>query len=179
MKSTAGLSAAALLGVAVAGCGDRTDPAADPMPGNEVLLGDDRGGIPSAGNPLPELPPPRPPAPDEGGLRPLSRADIERELEPGAGCSLDDSGRGPLLVAVEGDAIVDQRGRIVHLKPEARTLGALMRGGRFTGDGLVLEIDREHQVEQEGEVTTWQATLRMRRGKLGFTSFHHRWSCGA
>ena len=125
-------------------------------------------------------PPPVPPPTDVGGLRPLSRADIERELEPGAGCSLDgDDQRGPLMVAVAGDAIINDAGKIVHLRSLARDLRELSKGGHFEGGGLQLEIEREHTIERMDEVTTWQATLRVARGPVGVTSFHHRWSCGA
>jgi hypothetical protein len=108
----------------------------------------------------------------------LGRKTIQRELASGAGCSLDFAPR-PLLAAVAGNAIVNDGGRVVHLKPEASDLGTLARGGRFVGDGLVVEIDREYQVETVDEVTIWQATLHVERGRQGFTSYHHRWSCGA
>lgn len=129
---------------------------------------------------LPGPPPPPPPAPSIGGLLPITRAAIERELEPGAGCSLDGNGTsGPLLVAVTDDAIVNLAGRIVHLKPKAADLATLFRGGQFVGQGVTVEVDREGEVERADEVTTWQATLHVRSGDTGFTSFHHRWSCGA
>jgi hypothetical protein len=91
---------------------------------------------------------------------------------------LGDAARGPLLAAVAGDAIINQGGRIVHLEPDAKSLNELVLGGRFVGDELVVGIDREHQVERIDEVTTWQATLRVERGRLGFVRFHERWSCG-
>ena len=108
----------------------------------------------------------------------MSRAAIERELPTGARCALGDFDRGPLLVAVERGAIVKQGGRIVHLKPDAKSLQQLLRGGRFVSDELVVSVDREHQVERIDKVTKWQATLRIERGRLRFTSFHERWSCG-
>jgi hypothetical protein len=114
-----------------------------------------------------------------GGLRPLSRSQIERELASGAGCALDGGEHEPLLVAVSGDAIVNDGGTIVHLRPSAGDLDELMLGGRFTADGIHVEIQREHRIEQVDEVTTWQATLRLTRGPTGFASFHHRWTCGA
>jgi membrane-associated protease RseP (regulator of RpoE activity) len=111
---------------------------------------------------------------------PIDRAAIERELEPGAGCSLDDGiPAGPLLVAVAGDAIVKINGRIVHVKPAANDLAELFKGGRFVAPGVTIEVQREGKVERVDEVTTWQATLHIRGGETGFTSFHHRWSCGA
>ena len=70
-------------------------------------------------------------------------------------------------------------GRIVHLKPEAGDLNELFQGGRFVGSGLVVEVERESEVERVDEVTSWQATLRVLSGKTGFTSYHHRWTCGA
>ena len=150
-------------------------PAANSVTGEEVVLQDDPGDSPLARNRLPE-PPPAPPPP--GSLLPLSQAAIERELPTGARCALGDSARGPLLVAVAGHAIVNESGRIVHLKPDAKSLQQLLRGGQFVGDELVVSVDREHQVERIGKVTKWQATLRVKRGRSGFTSFHHRWSCG-
>ena len=50
---------------------------------------------------------------------------------------------------------------------------------RFVGSGLVVEVERESEVERVDEVTSWQATLRVLSGKTGFTSYHHRWTCGA
>jgi hypothetical protein len=84
-----------------------------------------------------------------------------------------------LLVAVAGDAIVKEGGRIRHLMPEARDMHSLFRGGRFTDDGLIVEVRREHQLKRVDEVTTWQATLDVKRGRLGYTTYHMQWSCGA
>ena len=83
------------------------------------------------------------------------------------------------MVAVEGDAIINHDGRIMHLKPAARDLNALMQGGRFVGDHLVVVIDREHELGRDGEVGSWQATVRLQRGRHALVSFHHIWSCGA
>lgn len=146
------------------------------MPGNEVVLGHDQGSaVPR--NPLPEPPQP-PPAPPEGGLLPLSRVAIARELAPGTGCALDESARGPLLVSVAGDAIVNDGGRIVHLRSDAKNLEELARGGRFVGDELVITIERGNQAERSDGDATWDASLRIERGQVGFVSFHHRWTCG-
>lgn len=157
-------------------CGEQPSPQpADPMPGDIVELGNDRGGVPPPLNPLPDPPPPHAPASEFAGLTPLSRDEIERELARGAGCSID----GPLLVAVNGAAIVKEGGRVRHLKPEAKDLNSLFRGGRFVGDGLVVEVRREHELKRVDEVTTWQATLDVKRGRTGFTTYHMQWSCGA
>jgi hypothetical protein len=150
-------------------------PVPDAMPGDEVALGDDRGGLPAARNPVPDPPPPPPLAADFADLSPLSRAEIERELESGAGCSID----GPLLVAVDGDAIVKEGGRVRHLKPEATDLQALFRGGRFVGEGLVVEVRRELELKRQDELISWQATLDVKRGRRGYTTYHMQWSCGA
>jgi hypothetical protein len=123
--------------------------------------------------------PPPPPPHKVGDLRPLDQKHIARELASGAGCAIDDDQRGPLLVAVAGDAVVNDGGKIVHLQPLARDLEGLALGGLFAGGGLRVEIKREHRIEQVDEVTSWQATLRVTRGDRGFTSYHHRWSCGA
>ena len=152
-------------------------PGASSMVGEEVALEDDPGRAPLARDRLPE-PPPAPSVQSVGGLLPLSRADIKRELSAGVRCSLGDSAHGPLLVAVVGDAIVNQSGRIVHLKSGAESVHHLLQGGQFAGDESIVSVDREHQLERIDKVTTWQATLSVKRGRSGFTSFHHRWSCG-
>ena len=171
-----------LLSLALAGCSGERTPGQQAAP-DMVVVGEEPAPAEPAGTPAPLSPPPRPaprPAPAGGGLMPLDRAAIGRELEPGAGCSLDGSGTaGPLLVAVAGDAIVNLGGRIVHLKPAARDLAELFRGGRFVGPSLTVEVEREGEVERVDEVTTWQATLRVQGPEIGFTSFHHRWTCGA
>jgi hypothetical protein len=104
--------------------------------------------------------------------------DIERELSVEAGCAVDREKGGPLLVAITDDAIVNDEGRIVHLRTSAREPRELEKGGLFTGGGLRIKIEREHRIERIDEVTTWQATIRVARGVTGVTSFHHRWSCG-
>ncbi|CAA9513445.1 MAG: hypothetical protein AVDCRST_MAG44-1529 [uncultured Sphingomonas sp.] len=128
----------------------------------------------------PRPPPPRP-APPVAGLVPLSDAAITRELEPGAACSLDGGTAGPLLVAVAGDALVNDNGRLVHLRSEAGGLAELSRGGRFSDGRLTVEVQREAEIETVGEVTSWGATVRVRRqgSDTAMMSFHHRWSCGA
>lgn len=161
-----------LVVLALGACRDQSEgPPRNPLRTDEVSLAKNRDNVAPAGSPFPTPATP-------GGLLPLRRVAIESELASGAACALDDTPGGPLLVAAAGDAIINHDGRIVHLKPAARNLNELMRGGRFVGNGLIVVIDREHQVEQVDEVRSWQATVRLERGRLAFTSFHHRWSCG-
>lgn len=168
------MRAALLLAAALAGCSQDGTPGQQQFP-NMVMVGEEEDSSASLG-----APPAAPPPPDIATLRPIGRADIERELESGAGCSLDGTGTaGPLLVAVAGDAIVNAGGRIVHLEPVAGDLSELFRGGRFAGPNMTVLVEREGVVERVDEVTTWQATLRIQAGKTSFASFHHRWSCGA
>lgn len=171
-------SAFLLIVLALGACNDRSEPsAANQIPADEVV-GNNRSGTPHTRHPLPD--PPRPPsAPPIGGLLPLSTATIKRELAPGTKCFLDDSARGPLMAAVAGDAIVNLGGRILHLKTDSSGPGGPTKGGRFVGDGLVVTIQREGQIEQVQQMKIWQATLRIEHGDEALASFHHRWSCSA
>ena len=129
---------------------------------------------------LPSPPPPPPPAPSAlPGLLPLSEAQIVQALGSGASCALSDGG-APVMVAVPGAAIANDGGRIVRLGAEAADWAALLEGGTFTAESLKLEIDAGATVERRGEVTVYDASVSLWRGRRGFSTSHGpRWSCGS
>lgn len=133
---------------------------------------------PGEGLPDPPAPPPSRP-PSLPGLMPLSEAQIGTELGSGASCALSDGGP-PLLVSMLGDAIVNDRGRIVHLKPKAKDWNALNEGGEFRARDLTVEVDAGTVVARhEGEVVR-DTSVDIVRGRRGFGVSHGpRWACGS
>jgi hypothetical protein len=127
---------------------------------------------PAAGG-MPVIDPPALP------LEGLTRAEAERELASGAGCTLSDNGHD-VMIAVLGDAIVKVGGRIVHLKPAATSWNALAEGGRFSGGGIEVDVDAGAIVGREDEVVVRDASVGVTRGGAGEAVSHGpRWSCGA
>lgn len=133
----------------------------------------------SISNKLPDPPQPPPAQSALPGLRPLSETVIRAELNPGASCALSDSGP-PLMVAILGDAIVDDGGKIIHLEPEAADWNALAEGGRFAAGGLVVEVDAGYVVARRGELVERDASVGIQRGERGFRTSHGpSWICGS
>ena len=134
---------------------------------------------PNPANRLADPPPPPPPRPVLPGLIPLSDADIRSELGSGARCALTDGGP-PLLVAIPGDSIVNDRGRIVHLKPEATDWTSLAEGGRFAADNLIVEIDAGAVIARHEELVERSTSVSIMRGRRGFSASHGPgWVCGS
>lgn len=128
-------------------------------------------------NGLPDPPAPRPPRAEFARLIPLSEAQIGAEMRSGATCDLADDG-APILVATRGDAIVNDGGRIVHLKPEAEDWNALVDGGRFIGKDIVVEINAGSVVARSRNLVARGTDVDVRRGRYGFKVFHGpRWIC--
>jgi hypothetical protein len=131
---------------------------------------------PSDALPSPPPAPPRAPGLAElTGLDPLSSGHV-RALGVRA-CTLSDSGV-PLMAAVPGDAIVNDRGRIVHLRPEASDWAQLQAGGRFAGGGLTVEVRPGAVVGRRGATVERDASAGVTRGGRGFSTSHGpRWTC--
>ena len=132
---------------------------------------------PRAGEELPDPPASPPPPPALPGLIPLSEAQVRAELSSGASCALSDGGP-PVMVSIVGDAIVNDRGRVVHLKPEAKDWEALIEGGEFRADDLSIEVNAGAVVARpQGEVVR-DTSLNIFRGDRGFGVSHGpRWAC--
>jgi hypothetical protein len=112
-------------------------------------------------------------------LAPVSYADIEAELEAGAGCSIEDDGKA-LLVAVEGDAIALPNGTLRHFEFEG-DLDALWDGGTFTAGVFSITVTPDQgEGEQIEEVLVKPATVVIREeGQDGETEMRAEWHCGS
>lgn len=131
------------------------------------------------GDRLPIPPEPPPALPTIPWLTPLSEASIRKELGSGARCALVEHG-APLVVATLGDALVNDGGRLVHLKPEAESWQMLVRGGRFVATNLVIEISAGPVRGRRGDLVVRDTDLRVTRGKRGYGVFHGPpWVCGS
>ena len=85
-----------------------------------------------------------------------------------------------LLVATLGDALVNDGGRLVHLKPEADNWQSLVRGGRFVAKNLVIEVTAGPVRAQSEELIERDTNLRITRERRGFGVFHGSpWVCSA
>lgn len=134
---------------------------------------------PRAGVELPDPPSPPPPTPTPSlpGLMPLSETQIGAELGSGASCALSDGGP-PLMVSMLGDAIVNDRGRIVHLKPEAKDWKALIEGGEFRAGDLRIEVDAGAVVARHKSEVVRDTSVNIVRERRGFGVSHGpRWAC--
>jgi hypothetical protein len=128
---------------------------------------------------LPDPPPPPPPRPDFAGLLPLTQAQIAEELGSGASCQLVE-GDQVLMVAMIGDAIANDRGRVVHLKREGSTWNALFAGGSFTSEGLTIEVEPGFETSRQEEVIERDTSLTVKRGRRGLSTSHGpKWVCGS
>lgn len=112
-------------------------------------------------------------------LAPVSYADIEAELEAGAGCSIEDDGKA-LLVAVEGDAIALPNGTLRHFEFDG-DFDALWDGGTFTAGVISIVVTPgEGEGEQIEGVLVKPATVVIREdGQDGETEMRAEWHCGA
>ncbi|MGJ8537872.1 MAG: hypothetical protein ACSHW2_12015 [Parasphingopyxis sp.] len=112
-------------------------------------------------------------------LAPISYADIEAELEAGAGCSVEADGKA-LLVAVEGDAIALPNGTLRHFEFDG-DLDALWDGGTFTAGVFSITVTPgEGEGEQIEEVRVKPATVVIREeGQDGETEMRAEWHCGS
>lgn len=116
---------------------------------------------------------------DAPELAPVSRAEIEAELEPGAGCSLEDDGK-LLLVAVEGDAIARPNGTLRHFAFDG-DLNALWDGGVFTAGAITITVERsEGEGERIDEVTSWPAVATVAEEGRSSDAVYEAasWECG-
>ncbi|MBC2778188.1 hypothetical protein [Parasphingopyxis marina] len=120
-----------------------------------------------------------PPEIEAPALAAVARVDIEAELEPGAGCSVEQDGKS-LLVAVEGDAIARPYGTLRHFA-FAGDLDALWDGGEFTAGAITIVVTPEDgEGEQIDTVTVKQASVRVREdGQEGEAELRAEWHCGA
>lgn len=112
-------------------------------------------------------------------LAPISYADIEAELEAGAGCSIEDDGKA-LLVAVEGDAIALPNGTLRHFEFDG-DVDALWDGGTFIAGVISIAVSPgEGEGEQIEGVLVKPATVVIREdGQDGETEMRAEWHCGA
>lgn len=112
-------------------------------------------------------------------LAPVSYAEIETELEAGAGCSIVDDGKA-LLVAVEGDAIALPNGTLRHFEFDGEA-EALWDGGTFTAGVISIRVSLgEGEGEQIDEVLVKPATVTIREdGQDAETEMRAEWHCGS
>lgn len=112
-------------------------------------------------------------------LGPVSTIEIEAELEPGAGCSVEADGKA-LLVAVEGDAIAHPYGTLRHFT-FAGDPDALWDGGAFTAGAITITVrPGEGEGEQIGEVLVKPARVTVREeGQVEQGEIAAEWRCGA
>jgi len=120
-----------------------------------------------------------PPEIEAPALAAVARVDIEAELEPGAGCSVEQDGKS-LLVAVEGDAIARPYGTLRHFAFEG-DLDVLWDGGEFTAGAITIIVTPEEgEGEQIDTVTVKQASVIVRDdGQQGEAELRAEWHCGA
>jgi hypothetical protein len=120
-----------------------------------------------------------PPEIEAPALAAVARADIEAELEPGAGCSVEQDGKS-LLVAIEGDAIARPYGTLRHFAFDG-DLDALWDGGDFTAGAITITVmPDEGEGEQIDEVTMRPARIVVREeGQEGEAEILAEWHCGA
>lgn len=112
-------------------------------------------------------------------LASISYAEIETELESGAGCSVVEDGKA-LLVAVEGDAIAKPNGTMRHFE-FAGDLDALWDGGTFTAGAISIRVTpMDVEGERIDEVVSKPATVIVSEdGRDGQTEIRAEWQCGA
>lgn len=161
----------------LAACAPEEKAGPEPAPGSEMAL-PAAAEIP-AGSSLPAPPAPPPAAPALPGLSPLSEEELAAELAPGARCRLRDGGR-LLLAATTGGAIVKERGRIVHLRPQAYGREALAEGGTFVAGALKIKIDAGAVTGRSAGSVERDTSVDIVRGRRGYSVSHGpRWTCGS
>jgi len=111
-------------------------------------------------------------------LGPVSTIEIEAELEPGAGCSVEADGKA-LLVAVEGDAIAHPYGTLRHFT-FAGDADALRDGGVFTAGAITITVrPGDGEGEQIGDVLVKPARVTVREeGQAEQGEIAAEWHCG-
>lgn len=109
----------------------------------------------------------------------ISRADIERELQPGAGCALH-TDAGQVLVAVIGDAIARPANALVHLKHDGTSFNQLFEGGRFSKEDFSIAImpTESHATNTGEEETTRRVSVTVSDGGTS-EQLSGRWVCGS
>ena len=134
---------------------------------------------PSEAGGLPAPPPPPPRVPPLPGLVPLGEAEVAAALGSGASCALMD-GKRMLMVATVGAAVINDRGTIVRLAPQAKDWEALAEGGRFTGGGITIEVDPGAVVGRGVDLVERDSSVSLMRGRRGFSVSHGPvWACGS
>ena len=111
-------------------------------------------------------------------LEPLSRADIEANLESGAGCDFSPGG-DPLFVSAGATAIAKVNGRIARFTAQS-PIGPT--GGFYTAGTLRLSIGRTSETGNAlDEVTSWPARLSLtdRATDAAPLMVGGTWRCGA
>ncbi len=82
------------------------------------------------------------------------------------------------MVATAGGAIVNDRGTLVHLKPEARDWNTLVEGGQFVAGELRIEVDPGAVLARGEKTVERDSSVSIMRGRRGFSVSHGpRWSC--
>lgn len=124
-------------------------------------------------------PSPPPPAAALAGLRALGEGEILATLGSGASCSLSDGGP-PLMVAMPGKAIANDRGRLVALASPVKDWSALLEGGPCSNEDLAIELDPGAiKASGEGGITR-DASVSVIRGERGHSVSHGpSWACGS
>lgn len=126
-----------------------------------------------------EVAPTRPAAPS--ALQPISRAEFESRLSPGAGChvqQLDDL----MLVAVVGDAVAKIDGDLVDLTGAGADYDALVASRRFEGGGYAIEIIPDTTIgegDSAGGVSTKPVIVTLARDGVMPPSISAAWVCAS
>ena len=160
----AALPAAAVL-LALGGCGGE-----EPQLNNQQMA----EAIENLARPV-EEPDRRPPPP---ALVEIAPADLQRELEPGAGCDFSEGGR-LLFAATTGDAFAKVNGLPVQFGASGPTGPT---GGFWVTDRFSLSIGRLADGGAVDETTSWPARLVLtdrRRDENNVLRLEGAWRCGA
>jgi hypothetical protein len=82
------------------------------------------------------------------------------------------------MAATVGDAIVKDRGRLVHLTPAAQDWTALTNGARFAGADLAVQVAPSAVIRRDDGLIEREARVSIARGGRGFATSHGpRWRC--
>jgi hypothetical protein len=100
-------------------------------------------------------------------------------LGSGASCSLVE-GSDVLMVSNLDDAVVNDGGAVLHLQPEAKDWRDLSRGGRFSSERLIVEVQAGLESAREDEVIQRDVSMKVTRGRMSFAISHGpTWACGS
>ncbi len=153
----------------LAGC---TEPAGQPDASDATRADDSETQTLTPVDAAPEI--------EQPALGPISRAEIEAELMPGAGCSVEDDGKA-LLVAVDEDAIAEPYGTLRHFRFDGET-GAFSEGGVFVAGAISVTIEpADVEAERVGEEAfSRPARITMREeGQSEDFVLEAAWVCGS